>query len=111
MAIDNLEGKADKIVGKVQSQVGKVAGDEGMQAEGAVRQVGGQAKELYGDAKDAIDTAASAMSDAIGDGYDRGGRLTQQRFDKAAATVRTSPVLSLLAAAAFGYVLALAIHR
>jgi uncharacterized protein YjbJ (UPF0337 family) len=111
MAVDNLDGKADKVVGNVQSSVGKIAGDKEMQADGAVRQVSGQTKELYGNAKDAFNTAASAMSDAIGDGYEQEGRKTQQGLDEAAGAVRTSLVLSLLAAAAFGYVLALAIHR
>ena len=100
MTNDSIKGDVNEVAGKAQSKVGEAFGDRDMEAKGAVRDMAGQAQSIYGDVKDGV----SDLTDNV-------TRIASERLgaDNAKAVqdfVQKSPVVSLVLAAAAGFLFA-----
>jgi uncharacterized protein YjbJ (UPF0337 family) len=93
------EGKVDQAAGKLKGQFGSAAGRAGDMANEAVDEISAAA----GDATQTVRGAAGAIGDKV---YDAGARTGQY----VGQTVKQQPLLSLIGAAAIGYVLAFLLH-
>ncbi len=84
---DRLTGAATEMGGKIKDAVGGLVGDTQTQADGKLDQVSGQLQNAYGSAKDMVRQEAGTLGNQL-DGF-----------------LKDRPMLSLLAAAGFGFVL------
>src|ERR1700743_3547965 len=91
---DRIAGGAKDCVGKGGGAMGDAMGDADTQAAGRIREAAGKVQNLYGQAKDtARDYIGEDPSEAVG------------------SLVSQNPIVSLLAAGAIGFGLALLIGR
>jgi hypothetical protein len=89
MDSDRITGAARTMAGKVEEGFGRLTGDRETQGQGIADQIAGTATNTFGRAKDTVRDAASSVS----------------------STVEHSPLGSLLAAAALGFVVAMVMKR
>ncbi len=89
MDSDRITGAARTMAGKVEEGFGQMTGDRETQGKGIADQIAGTATNTYGRAKDTVREAADTVS----------------------STVEHSPLGSLLAAAALGFVVAMVMKR
>jgi uncharacterized protein YjbJ (UPF0337 family) len=89
MDSDRITGAARTRAGKVEEGFGRLTGDRETQGQGIADQIAGTATNTFGRAKDTVRDAASSVS----------------------STVEHSPLGSLLAAAALGFVVAMVMKR
>ena len=89
MDSDRITGAARTMAGKVEEGFGRLTGDRETQGQGIADQIAGTATNTFGRAKDTVRDAASSVS----------------------STVEHSPLGSLLAAAARGFVVAMVMKR
>jgi uncharacterized protein YjbJ (UPF0337 family) len=90
---DRISGAATQFAGKIKETVGRVTGDDSLRARGGADQISGQVQNAYGSAKD---TAREGVRNANAwiDG-----------------TVGRYPLIGLLAAIGFGFVLGRSFYR
>lgn len=122
---NQIKGTAQDATGKVKDAAGGLTGDTGLQAEGKVDQAAGKLKGQFGRAAEragdmaneamhgmanAANNTAQTVREAAGTAggkvYDAGTRTGQYVGD----TVKQQPLLSLIGAAAIGYVVAFLLH-
>jgi len=89
MDSDRITGAARTMAGKVEEGFGRLTGDRETQGQGIADQIAWTATNTFGRAKDTVRDAASSVS----------------------STVEHSPLGSLLAAAALGFVVAMVMKR
>lgn len=118
---NEVTGGFQDMTGKVKDAAGGLTGDTGLQAEGKFDQASGTLKSKLGAAADRISDAASGLGqttrDAAQSARQEAGAMAgkAQEFgvnagQQVAETVRSQPLLSLLAAAALGYGIAFLLH-
>jgi uncharacterized protein YjbJ (UPF0337 family) len=100
MNTDKFAGTTQHNVGRIEEAVGAIIDDRGLQAEGIIDQVKGTAQNLYGDARDKMQTTYERIAPATRDGIDRVITVT-----------RDHSLLSILAAGAVGFALAVAFRN
>jgi uncharacterized protein YjbJ (UPF0337 family) len=110
METDQLKGLGREAIGKAESGLGGVTGDRGMQAEGTARDLAGQAQQMAGRLKDAAGDTVDNLRDTADEAYDRTASYARQGADQLQAQVQSSPLTTLVLAAAAGYLAALFVH-
>ncbi len=114
-----------RTMGRGQTATGAVLGDVGRQIEGAYNQAAGAAQDAYGDARDSFEDVRRRAEGAFHDARDTAVQLIEQgsdAYDEAAKRsrvygqqvvgyTRKHPPEALLAAAGFGFLLALIVTR
>ncbi len=90
---DRIEGAATNLGGKVKDAVGSLVGDSKTQAEGKADQVSGTIQNAYGSAKDGAQEAVTTLGNQL-------DTLMKER-----------PIVALLAAVGFGFVLTRLMQR
>jgi len=129
---DHIEGAFDEAKGSVKDAVGGLTGDAKAQAEGKADKVAGRAQQAWGDARETIDDvaadAAEAASEFAGQAEPAfrhaaetvrqtasavGGKVYEAGSaagTTVAQTVKEQPLLTLLGAAAIGYLAGYLLH-
>lgn len=129
---DHIEGAFDEAKGTVKDAVGGVMGDAKTQAEGKADKIAGRAQQVWGDARDAVDDLAADAAEAAAELADHAEPAFRQTAEavrqKASAlggkvyeagsaasstvahTVKEQPILTLIGAAAIGYLAGYLLH-
>lgn len=111
---EEIKGVGQEAVGHVKDAVGGLTGDTGNQIDGKLDQASGKFKAQFGGVVDDVtskagDFAARASSTA----RDAGGKIYSagnQAGKYVGETVAQQPLLSLIGAAAIGYLVAFLLH-
>jgi uncharacterized protein YjbJ (UPF0337 family) len=129
---NKVEGTARDAIGKVKDGIGGLTGDPGLQADGEVDQATGKLQAGFGGAMEKISDTASIAADQASDFAGQAGvrlrdaaraarrgaeRTSETVYDAGAQasqyvgrSVQQQPLLSLIGAAAIGYMLGFLIH-
>ncbi|MBW4022496.1 MAG: CsbD family protein [Proteobacteria bacterium] len=129
---DHISGTINEATGRVKDAVGGLTGDSKTQAEGKVDELKGQAQQAMGDARDAIGSAAEKTSQTASDvaanasetlrhtaetvkakAGEVGGKVYEAGAtagNYVGSTVQEQPLLTLIGAAAIGYLVAYLVH-
>lgn len=107
MDTDRLAGKAKETFGKAEAGICDAVGDRETQASGRIRQTDGSAQDVYGAAKEHLSDAAGSAAGAPNAARDAAKPIIETIESQAKA----NPVVSLLIAAAVGYLLSMLTSR
>lgn len=105
---DRIEGHAKTSYGRLQEDYGRFAGDDTVLVDGLRNQAEGRTQQIYGQAKDGFRDAVDRASAFAEDAYDQGRRRLGDGAEAVNAQVESNPVMSIVLAAALGYLLGLA---
>ena len=118
MDSDRIKGAAKEFGGKIEEAVGHAVGDESTRASGVGRQIEGKGQNLCGQAKDNLrdvgDRAERALretGDFAEQAFDEGSRYVKSATSDFARQVSNQPLLSLIGAAAIGFVAGIFVVR
>ena len=118
MDLDRIKGTAKEFGGKIEETVGNAVGDERTRASGVGNQIAGKGQNLYGQAKDTLREAGDRAEQAVGDAgdlaekaYDEGSRYVKRATNDLADQVSNQPLLSLVGAAAVGFLVGVLVSR
>lgn len=129
---DHVEGAFSEVKGNVKDAVGQFTGDTKTQGEGKIDQVSGRAQQTWGDARDAIDSAAADAAETLSDAASQARSTLRDTAETVkatasqvgskvyeagttagqtiATTVKDQPLLTLIGAAAIGYLAGYLLH-
>jgi uncharacterized protein YjbJ (UPF0337 family) len=111
---DELKGAGQEAVGRVKDAVGGLTGDTSTQIDGKIDEASGKLKAQYGGMVDDLAAKASNLAGRAGETVKDAGQKIYTAGNQAGRvvgeTVVQQPLLSLIGAAAIGYLLAYLLH-
>ncbi len=109
-----IKGVGQEAVGRVEDAVGGLTGDTSTQVDGKLDQASGKLKAQLGGVVDDVTSKASDLAGRAGDAAKDAGQKLYAAGDQAGKyvgqTVVQQPLLSLIGAAAIGYLVAFLLH-
>ena len=111
---DEIKGVSQEAVGQVKGAVGGLTGDTSTQIEGKLDEASGKLKAQYGGMVDDLAAKASDLAGRAGETVKDVGQTIYSAGNQAGRvvgeTVVQQPLLSLIGAAAVGYLVAYLLH-
>jgi uncharacterized protein YjbJ (UPF0337 family) len=129
---DHIEGAFSVTKGTIKEAAGAVTGDAKTEAGGKIDQLSGRAQQAWGDARDTIDDVAADTAETLSEAADRASSTLRDKAETVKATagqvgskvyeagatagqtivstVKEQPLLTLVGAAAIGYLAGYLLH-
>ena len=111
---DEIKGVSQDAVGRVKDAAGGLTGDTSTQIDGKLDEASGKLKARYGGMVDDVAAKASDLAGRAGETVKDAGQKIYAAGDRAGRvvgeTVVQQPLLSLIGAAAMGYLVAYLLH-
>jgi uncharacterized protein YjbJ (UPF0337 family) len=107
---DRIKGTARNLYGQAEDKIGELAGDAQTRGRGAVDRAAGAAQNAYGRAKDSARDVAEGAPEVWNDALDAGQDYYRQGSRALRDQVGQQPLVALLLAGFFGYLLGWTLH-